>query len=167
VPKTAGFVLVATTRNGSGYSQDGGTTWQYISSARYVALSFAGPTTGWASSPPAGTIVKFNGNLATAVDTPQSTTPQIFILMQNYPNPFNPETRIKFQVPATGWIELEVFNMIGQHVATLLQGKRAAGEYELIWDGRNDLGQLVPSGIYLLSLRAGKLTQTRKMVLAR
>jgi flagellar hook assembly protein FlgD len=87
--------------------------------------------------------------------------------MQNFPNPFNPGTRIKFHVPATSLVRLEVFNLMGQHIATLLEENRAAGEHELAWDGRSDLGQPVPSGVYLLSIRAGEFTQTRKMVLAR
>ncbi|MCI0696879.1 T9SS type A sorting domain-containing protein [candidate division KSB1 bacterium] len=119
--------------------------------------------------------MKFNGNLATAVaERPSNSQPQTFDLLQNYPNPFSargtfgyPETRIKFQVPSVSWVQLEVLNLMGQHVTTLMQGKRPAGEYEITWDGRNDSGQPAPSGIYLLKMQAGKFSQTRKMVLAR
>jgi hypothetical protein len=103
----------------------------------------------------------------TAVKESVAEEPSSFELAQNYPNPFNPGTRIKFHVPATSMVHLEVFNITGQHIATLLEEKRAGGEHELVWDGRNDLGQPVPSGVYLLSIRAGEFAQTRKMVLAR
>lgn len=156
------------TGGGSHYSQDGGTTWKKIDSGGYVGVTFASPTAGWATRGEfESRILKFNGNLATAVAERESGAPQAFELAQNYPNPFNPGTHIKFHVPAASWVHLEVFNITGQHIATLLEEKRAAGEHELAWDGRNDLGQPVPSGIYLLSIRAGEFTQTRKMMLTR
>ncbi len=170
VPKTSNLSLAVTAKDGSIYTLDGGITWRLISSDLYLGLTFASPTAGWATGWAAGVsrIMKFNGNLATAVaERPSNSQPQTFDLLQNYPNPFNPETRIKFQVPSVSWVRLEVINVTGQHIATLLEGKRPAGEYEITWDGRNDAGQLVPSGVYLLKMQAGKFIQTRKMVLTR
>lgn len=112
-------------------------------------------------------IVKFNGDLSTAVAEQPSQQPRVFDLTQNYPNPFNPETRIKFQVPSTSVVHLEVLNLMNQHIATLFEGKRPAGGYEITWDGRNESGQPVPSGIYLLVMKAGAFTRTRKMIQAR
>jgi photosystem II stability/assembly factor-like uncharacterized protein len=168
VPGMGDSGLVVTGGSGSYYSQDGGTTWKKIDSGLYVGVTFASPTAGWATGGLyESRILKFNGNLATAVAERESGAPQAFELAQNYPNPFNPGTHIKFHVPATSSVRLEVFNITGQHIATLLEEKRAAGEHELSWDGRNDLGQPVPSGVYLLSIRAGEFTQARKMLLTR
>jgi photosystem II stability/assembly factor-like uncharacterized protein len=168
VPQMGHLGLVMNSLTGSYYSQDGGTTWKKIDSGMYVGVTFASPTAGWATRGLyESRILKFDGNLATTVAERESGAPQAFELAQNYPNPFNPGTRIKFHVPATSWVRLKVFNLTGQHIATLLEEKRPAGEYELAWDGRNDLGQPVPSGVYLLSIRAGEFTQTRKMMLTR
>jgi photosystem II stability/assembly factor-like uncharacterized protein len=172
IPQMGHLGLVVNAVDGSFYTQDGGATWNRISSASYGDLTFVSPIVGWTtgltSGPfPTSVIAKFNGNLSTAVTDRKSDVPQAFELAQNFPNPFNPETRIKFQVPATSWVQLDVFNLMGQHVATLLEGKRPAGEHELTWDGRNDFGQPAPSGVYMLVIRAGKFTQTKKMVLAR
>jgi len=171
VPNMNNLGLCATAKDGSIFSPDGGATWNRIDQdSSYSALTFVSPTVGWAAGWASGTsmIVKFNGNLATAVaERPTNKQPQGFDLAQNYPNPFNPETRIKFQLPSVSWVRLEVINLMGQHVATLLEGKRPAGEYEITWDGRNDFGQSVSSGIYLLKMQAGKFSQTRKMVLTR
>jgi len=93
--------------------------------------------------------------------------PQDFGLGQNYPNPFNSETVIRYSLPQDGPVELAVFNMDGQHVATLAQGQRQAGAYTLRWDGRDNKGQAVASGIYLYRLRAEGWTQTHKLTLLR
>ncbi|GAB4371648.1 MAG: hypothetical protein Kow0042_14510 [Calditrichia bacterium] len=74
--------------------------------------------------------------------------PQSFHLSQNYPNPFNPSTRISYQLPRAESVELVVFNALGQKVKTLVSGEQAAGYYSVNWDGTNDHGQTMSSGIY-------------------
>ncbi len=93
--------------------------------------------------------------------------PERFVLNQNYPNPFNPVTTITFDVFGTqaGNIALEVYNVLGQSVRTLFAGELRSGHYEFEWDGRNDLGQQLASGLYLYQLRAENLVQTKTMVL--
>ena len=93
--------------------------------------------------------------------------PQAFALGQNYPNPFNSETVIEFALPAAVEIELTVFNLAGQRVATLAQGHRAAGSYILRWDGRDEQGRRLASGVYLYRLQAGDQTEARKLLLLR
>ncbi len=95
--------------------------------------------------------------------------PRAFGLEQNYPNPFNPHTDISFTISeeAQGKVELAVFSVRGQKVRTLLSGERRRGRYTITWDGRNERGEALPSGIYLYRLTAGGETLTRKMMLAK
>ena len=87
---------------------------------------------------------------------------------QNYPNPFNSGTVIRFALSERRDIELSVFNLAGQQVATLVDGVRAAGVYALHWDGRDDDGRPLASGVYLYRLRAGEQqVETRKLLLLR
>jgi hypothetical protein len=85
-----------------------------------------------------------------------------FYLEQNYPNPFNPSTSIAFALAQAGSVKLQIFNALGQKVATLVNGKMPAGPHSITWDARN-----VPSGLYFYKLEAGAFSQTRKMVLLR
>jgi flagellar hook assembly protein FlgD len=84
---------------------------------------------------------------------------------QNYPNPFNPITIIKYQLPRTSEVELQIFNILGQKVKTLVKGRVQAGYYEAIWDGRNDLGQQVSTGIYIYRFKAADFQKTLKLIL--
>jgi hypothetical protein len=95
-------------------------------------------------------------------------------LFQNYPNPFNPSTLIPFTVYGSQFIvhspihtTLKIYNILGQKVRTLVDEPKRAGNYEVIWDGRDDSGKEVSSGIYFYQLRAGDYKQTRKLVLIR
>ena len=92
-------------------------------------------------------------------------TPDAFALDQNFPNPFNSGTVIRFTLPQNQDIELSVYNLAGQKVATLVQGQRAAGSYAIHWDGRDDQERALASGLYLYRLRAGEQTSTRKLLL--
>ncbi|RMH93074.1 MAG: T9SS C-terminal target domain-containing protein, partial [Calditrichaeota bacterium] len=93
--------------------------------------------------------------------------PGRFALRPNYPNPFNPETTIEVVVPHRARVRLEVYNILGQRVRTLAEGVFPAGIHRLRWDGRNEAGQPVASGIYIVHLTAGKVSQSRRMVLLR
>ncbi|MEL6823147.1 MAG: FlgD immunoglobulin-like domain containing protein, partial [Calditrichota bacterium] len=88
-----------------------------------------------------------------------------FALEQNYPNPFNPTTTIRFRIPEDARVKLEVFNLLGQKVATLVDDLRSAGVSTVNWNGRNAGGAQVSSGIYFYRLEAGSLVQTRQMLL--
>ena len=94
--------------------------------------------------------------------------PTSFELAQNYPNPFNGLTVIRFVLPTAQEIELALYNLAGQQVATLARGWRRAGAYALDWDGRDDMGRALASGVYLYRLEAGAgQAETRKLVLLR
>ena len=93
--------------------------------------------------------------------------PTTFELSQNYPNPFNARTTIFYQIPTDGRVQLTLFNMNGQRVKALIDAPRAAGTHNAVWDGTDDLGRPVGSGVYLYRLRAGSLQQTRRLVLVK
>ena len=99
------------------------------------------------------------------VGIPGNGIPLAFNLAQNYPNPFNPSTTIEFTVPAATNITLRVYNLLGQEVATLIDGKLNAGTHRLAWDGKNRQGFSVSTGVYLYRLVAGDRIETRKMLL--
>jgi hypothetical protein len=91
--------------------------------------------------------------------------PTQFALGQNYPNPFNPETLIQYEVPTNTAVRLEVFNLLGRKVRTLVEEGHAAGAYSVTWDGTTDAGTAVATGVYVYRLQAGSFSQTRTMVL--
>ena len=104
----------------------------------------------------------------TAVETfDQASVPQAFSLAQNAPNPFNSETVIRFALPQPSQVELTIYNLLGQPVAILVQGSSAAGTFSVRWDGRDQAGRAVTSGVYLYQLRAGEYTEVRKLLLLR
>ncbi|MBT6619777.1 MAG: T9SS type A sorting domain-containing protein [Gemmatimonadetes bacterium] len=93
--------------------------------------------------------------------------PANFALAQNFPNPFNAATTIRFALADRAQIELSLYNLRGQRIATLATGERSAGLYSFAWDGRDDNGHVLASGVYLYRLRAGQRTETRKLTLLR
>ncbi len=109
------------------------------------------------------------GDVIVAVEeNPESAImPESISLEQNYPNPFNPETVIKYQLPQNGQVELTVFNLLGQQVRQLVSAVKRAGAHEVRWDGLDDFGESVTSGVYIYRLKAGEFSRTRKMILLR
>ena len=91
--------------------------------------------------------------------------PVSFKLNQNYPNPFNPGTVISYQLPEAVPVRLEIYNSLGQRVRTLVDDLQEAGPHGLVWDGRDDSGRGLASGVYFYRLVAGSFTESRKMVL--
>ena len=88
-------------------------------------------------------------------------------LFQNYPNPFNPVTRIKFELPERGRVKLCIYAVNGQLVRTLVEKNMAAGPHSIRWDGQDDAGRSVTSGVYFYSLVTPRVRESRKMILLR
>ena len=88
-----------------------------------------------------------------------------FVLGQNYPNPFNPSTVIPYEIPASAHVRLEVFNLLGQRLATLVDGVRSAGTHTAQWDGTDAAGRAVGAGVYIYRISSGGQTVSRRMVL--
>jgi flagellar hook assembly protein FlgD len=86
-------------------------------------------------------------------------------LAQNSPNPFNPTTMIGYTVPARATVTLQIYDVAGRLVRTLVNESREAGRYSTVWDGRGNNGSQVGSGVYFYRLQAGNATLTRKMVM--
>ncbi len=98
---------------------------------------------------------------------PWSGLPESFILSQNYPNPFNSTTTIQYTVPARSNIRLQVFDVMGRAVTELSKGVQEAGVYRVRWNGKNNRGEIVSSGIYFVQLSHGDFHRLIKMVLLR
>jgi outer membrane protein assembly factor BamB len=140
----------------------------------------AGPDTGVVYTVNASVILNgddnsYNDNLTadiktvlgTTTDTgDESGTPALY-LGQCYPNPFNPSTTIRFGLDEPSVLTLRVYDVSGKLVRTLISGRRDSGEHDEVWNGTDDSGRNVSSGVYFYRLKAGSFTQTRKMVLLR
>ena len=97
----------------------------------------------------------------------QDATPQDFALEQNYPNPFNSGTAIRYALQTEGEVELAVYNLAGQQVARLVEGRRATGVYAVNWDGRTAAGAELATGVYLYRLQTEAGVLTSKLLLLR
>ena len=91
--------------------------------------------------------------------------PTTYEVSQNYPNPFNPSTTIKYQLPEISNVKLVIYNVLGQKVRTLLSDRIEAGYHSVVWDGRNDEGRAVASGIYIYKFEAGNFNRTMKLMI--
>ncbi len=99
----------------------------------------------------------------TSVKNEENRLPETFALLQNFPNPFNPSTEIGYRVEGIGygvWVTLKVYDILGREVGTLVNDRKAPGTYEVMFDGRG-----LSSGVYIYRMTAGKLVDTRKMIL--
>jgi hypothetical protein len=118
---------------------------QYIYSLLAVTLQKLDPTTG----------IKLIDN----------TVPQVYSLGQNYPNPFNPTTTINYTIPKEGNVKIEVYDITGKLVTTLVNSSMSGGKYSVTWNGKNSSGQNVGSGIYLYRIQASDFVSVKKMVM--
>ena len=101
---------------------------------------------------------------ATGVRTTESGIPRQFELKPAYPNPFNPGTTVRFDLPRRSRARLVIYNLLGQPVRTLVDRTLEAGSYSLRWDGRDSAGRELPTGVYLIELRAGGKVMREKAV---
>ena len=100
-------------------------------------------------------------------DAATAAIPESFALLQNYPNPFNPSTTIRYGLPVAAPVSVAIYDVLGRRVRTLLDGNQAAGWHRITWNGRDDQGERVSSGIYIYRLQAGEFMSSRKLVLMR
>ncbi len=114
-----------------------------------------------------GTTTDAAGFFALSLQTLSGGTvlPTDFALGQNYPNPFNPSTIIPYQLPAAGHVRLDVFNVLGQRLATLVDAERSAGAHTAQWDGTDASGRAMGAGVYIYRLSSDGMTESRRMVL--
>jgi hypothetical protein len=91
--------------------------------------------------------------------------PGQFQLYDNYPNPFNPSTTVAYDLPVAAHVRLEVYNLLGQHITTLVDESQGVGHYETVWDSKDDYGNAVASGVYFYRLTTEEFVESRKMML--
>ena len=108
-----------------------------------------------------------NENTGVEVMTALGNLPGVFALAPARPNPVLGTTEIRYQLPSSALVHIQVYNVAGQLVKTLVEGKQNAGYKSVTWNGRNDQGARVGSGVYLYRMEAGSFTATRKMVVVR
>jgi hypothetical protein len=99
------------------------------------------------------------------VEESSDNLPTSFSLMQNYPNPFNPSTQISFALPTASDVSLAVYDLLGRQVRILVSGRVEAGVHTVVWNGTDQTGKSVTSGVYFYSIKAGDNTEIRRMVL--
>jgi hypothetical protein len=100
-----------------------------------------------------------------ADDNQSSGMPGTFVLNQNHPNPFNPQTTIDFNLPRSSLMSIDVYNILGENICTLISRRLTPGPHSVVWDGRDANGAEVPSGVYFYRLQTEEFSQTRKMLL--
>jgi hypothetical protein len=131
---------------------------------RYMAASFVAGLVNVGVILPEGVIPQNIRSIAYKY-WESSNVPTRYSLAQNYPNPFNPVTTIKYSLPERSRVILDVFNILGQKVLSLVDREEPAGTYTVTWDGSDAAGNSVATGVYLYRLRAGDYVETKKMLL--
>ena len=152
------------------YSNDLGDTWMPVNLpvTGNAIVDLEKGADGWIYfvMPDSG-VFRFNPVYVGWKDETPATTTRDYQLYQNYPNPFNPETIITFNLPEDSEVTLDIYNILGQRIITVFHNNLSAGRHSFRWDGRDNSGQEVPSGVYLYHLKAGGHVQTKKMMIFR
>jgi hypothetical protein len=107
----------------------------------------------------------FDSVISSVTLSNENQLPDRIQLYQNYPNPFNSETMIHYELPSPARVSLKVYNLVGQEIKTLIDESQSAGDQKAIWNGRDNAGNQMPSGIYFVKLNTTYFSQTQKMIL--
>jgi hypothetical protein len=107
----------------------------------------------------------YTATLSSGIDTPEHQSPKSFQLYQNYPNPFNPTTSLKFDCPVSAFVTLEICDLLGRTVKTIVREQRTAGAYTEQWNATDNQGKTVSSGLYLAVLKTETHQHSIKLVL--
>jgi len=102
---------------------------------------------------------------STSTGVESQNAPTDFALAQNYPNPFNPSTTIEYALPKAVDVSLVVYDIQGKAVKTLVNSMQSAGRYAVVWDARNQAGEIVSSGLYFYRIKAGEFSKLSRMTL--
>jgi photosystem II stability/assembly factor-like uncharacterized protein len=156
-----GWAVVPTSENFVA-TYDYGVSWTNYStpdSSRLYDIVFTDSLTGYAVGE-AGVIVKYKYQYPDFVNDEASSIVNDFILYQNFPNPFNPSTTINYYLSESGQVSVKIYNLLGTHVATLIEDYKSSGNHSVVWKAENE-----PSGVYYFQLNVNGKLATRKMVL--
>lgn len=163
VPQVTGLLLPTTVADLTIDNPAGVTLTQFttINDTLHLKAGVFNAGVGYALGP-AG-VISYEGGTITSVESPGgSTLPGTFFVEQNYPNPFNPGTTIRFGLPAASDVQVGVFNLVGQKVATVFDGRKEAGVHTVRFDGLN-----LPSGVYIFRVQAGNAVESHRMILVK
>lgn len=153
------------------FTRDLGGQWHYLGSELPLVpvtdLTLHHPTRTLVAATFGRSMFKYDLNQLTALSVREGELPEDFQLAQNYPNPFNQSTVISYQLSVAGEVELSVFNLLGERVATLVSEPQSAGNYRVSWDGRGERGGAVASGTYIYRLKFEQRSVAKRMVLIR
>ncbi len=103
--------------------------------------------------------------LTNIINNGEASIPVEYYLSQNYPNPFNMETRIEFGLPITSDVEINIYNILGQRIKTIINKEMSAGKHIIKWNGKNDGGSVVSSGVYIYQMKANQFIANKKLML--
>lgn len=142
------------------FALDSDDQWQVVAAAQLDTQN----NTVTVTQNPVRNFYILRGETITAVDEPDPV-PADFVLQQNFPNPFNPETTIRYQLPVAGQVSLMIFNVRGEHVATVVNAQQPAGIHSVRWHGRDATGTALASGVYWYQLEVSGLVRARRMIL--
>ena len=156
-------------------SADGGDSWiaqKSITTKSLNSVFFVDPEIGWAVGD-GGTIIHRIMDATSDITNTDTSIPEHNFLHQNYPNPFNPTTNIRYDLPNSAQVNLAIYTLLGEKVRTLVAGQQPAGAHTVQWDGRDEAGAQVASGVYFYQISAQdasgsqQLNQSRKLLLLR
>ena len=163
--KYAGSQLVETVNYAIMSSALQSTQYTYDGSGNLIADLHQGAPVGDPWTNESRNVYVYESFVSVAVNPEQ--TPRAFDLAQNHPNPFNPTTVISYSLASDCHVQVVISNVLGQMVRTVVDADQAIGSHSAVWNGLDDRGTPVASGIYLFRVQAGDFTQARKMVLMR
>jgi len=109
--------------------------------------------------------ISFSPSNSVGVDNRSETLPQRFALEQNFPNPFNPITTLRYELPEDSFVDVTVYDMLGNVVSNLVNANQSSGYKSVQWNATNNQGQPVSAGVYLYKIQAGDFVDTKKMIL--
>ncbi len=144
----------------------GVTLWGYIQYLTWQSNAYL-ITSGGTERPALQWLRTYLASTATSVETQPDGIPADLVLEQNFPNPFNPSTTIRYSLTKSSTVRLTIYNVLGVKVRNLEDSERQRGDYSVVWDGKDDSGEFVPSGIYVYRLVAGDALNARRMLLVR
>lgn len=155
-------------------SEDAGKTWQemmeglpeYYGAINKIRIDPNDHSYIYAATDGYG-VLTFHRQTSYVNDGSDKSVPMDYALYQNYPNPFNPGTNIRFEIPRVASVTITVYNVRGEAVRTITKEQKPAGSYVTYWDGRDDAGNSVSTGIYICKMTAGNFSAVRKMILAK
>jgi hypothetical protein len=166
---SSGHIFAGTYRSGVFRSTDNGDSWTEVNNGltNMTVLSLVVNAGGHIFAGTDGGGIFRSVQSTTSVKEITSEMPTSFSLEQNYPNPFNSETMISYQLSKSDDVILKIYNIIGQEIRSLVDERQQVGYYTIRWDGRDDSGDQVSSGLYFYTFIVSEFTQTKKALLIR